>query len=305
MAGKSLGLILSSSLTAAGASPPTRPRRPEAGADLPRRASGAWAAISRTPRRCRTAEQWQREEEANANLPVTLQVTQGQNDGRVSQPPSNGRRRQRRRANRPRSAGRGASSFRRIFIRNGYSLVRNCANRRFFVHASGSGIDRKAIFQEGFGGAAGADAGAPRRASCSGSSGCCASSRRPGRRGTRPPAGARRSPPPTSRRSSPRAGCASFASGRRSATSPGRCCSRRSPRVSRGAASPLTSLGAAEGIPRSTAHRWTRWLIDRGLLSSHADPGDDRITLVGLSDDAAERVRTYLANALSLSRWAA
>jgi len=67
----------------------------------------------------------------------------------------------------------------------------------------------------------------------------------------------------------------------------------------------LTSLGAAEGIPRSTAHRWTRWLIDRGLLSSHADPGDDRITLVGLSDDAAERVRTYLANALSLSRWAA
>jgi hypothetical protein len=67
----------------------------------------------------------------------------------------------------------------------------------------------------------------------------------------------------------------------------------------------LTSLGAAEGIPRSTAHRWTRWLLDRGLLSSQADPGDDRITLVGLSDDAAERVRTYLANALSLSRWAA
>ena len=67
----------------------------------------------------------------------------------------------------------------------------------------------------------------------------------------------------------------------------------------------LTSLGAAEGIPRSTAHRWTRWLLDRGLLSSHADPGDDRITLVALSDDAAQRIRTYLANALSLSRWAA
>lgn len=67
----------------------------------------------------------------------------------------------------------------------------------------------------------------------------------------------------------------------------------------------LTSLGAAEGIPRSTAHRWTRWLLDRGLLSSHADPADDRITLVGLTDDAAERIRAYLANALSLSRWAA
>jgi len=67
----------------------------------------------------------------------------------------------------------------------------------------------------------------------------------------------------------------------------------------------LTSLGAAEGIPRSTAHRWTRWLLDRGLLSSHADPGDDRITLVALSDDAAQRIRSYLTNALSLSRWAA
>jgi hypothetical protein len=68
---------------------------------------------------------------------------------------------------------------------------------------------------------------------------------------------------------------------------------------------PLTSLGAAEGIARSTAHRWTRWLLDRGLLSSNPDPGDDRITLVGLTDEASERMRTYLANAFSLSRWAA
>jgi hypothetical protein len=41
----------------------------------------------RAQRRCRTAEQWQRDEEANANLPVTLQVTQGQNDGRVTPTP--------------------------------------------------------------------------------------------------------------------------------------------------------------------------------------------------------------------------
>lgn len=67
----------------------------------------------------------------------------------------------------------------------------------------------------------------------------------------------------------------------------------------------LTSLGAAEGIPRSTAHRWTRWLLDRGLLSSLPDPRDERITLVALTDEAAGRIRTYLANALSLSRWAA
>lgn len=67
----------------------------------------------------------------------------------------------------------------------------------------------------------------------------------------------------------------------------------------------LTSLGAAEGIPRSTAHRWTRALIDRGLLAGHADPGDDRITLVGLTDEAAERLRAFLTNASSLARWAA
>lgn len=67
----------------------------------------------------------------------------------------------------------------------------------------------------------------------------------------------------------------------------------------------LTSLGAAEGIPRSTAHRWTRALIDRGLLWSGPDPTDDRVTLVALSDEAAERIGTYLASALSLSRLAA
>jgi hypothetical protein len=39
---------------------------------------------TRTPRRCLTAEQWQQErEEEQTRLPVTLQVTQGQNDGRV------------------------------------------------------------------------------------------------------------------------------------------------------------------------------------------------------------------------------
>ena len=38
---------------------------------------------TRTPRRCLTAEQWQREQDERSQLPVTLQVTQGQNDGRV------------------------------------------------------------------------------------------------------------------------------------------------------------------------------------------------------------------------------
>lgn len=36
----------------------------------------------RSPRRCRTAEQWARDGEEKARLPVGLQTTQGQNDGR-------------------------------------------------------------------------------------------------------------------------------------------------------------------------------------------------------------------------------
>ena len=34
-----------------------------------------------TPRRCRTAEQWQAEDEERARSASTLQVTEGQNDG--------------------------------------------------------------------------------------------------------------------------------------------------------------------------------------------------------------------------------
>jgi hypothetical protein len=40
----------------------------------------------RTPRRCRTAEQWQ-EEESKGGLPIGAQVTQGQNDGQARPQP--------------------------------------------------------------------------------------------------------------------------------------------------------------------------------------------------------------------------
>ena len=41
----------------------------------------------RSTRRCRTAEQWQDEEEAKGRIPASLQVTPGQNDGQeVRQP---------------------------------------------------------------------------------------------------------------------------------------------------------------------------------------------------------------------------
>jgi hypothetical protein len=85
MAGKSLGLIaLAALLTAAGA----LAAEPAAPADKQQRIcrGGGERQLGshvRTRRRCLTAEQWQEEEEARANMPVSLQVTQGQNDGRV------------------------------------------------------------------------------------------------------------------------------------------------------------------------------------------------------------------------------
>ena len=41
----------------------------------------------RTQRRCRTAEQWQAEDEGKSGLPVGALVTEGQNDGRTGAQP--------------------------------------------------------------------------------------------------------------------------------------------------------------------------------------------------------------------------
>ena len=41
----------------------------------------------RVRERCRTAEQWQAEDAEKARLPVSLQITQGQNDGRQNAAP--------------------------------------------------------------------------------------------------------------------------------------------------------------------------------------------------------------------------
>jgi hypothetical protein len=41
----------------------------------------------RTTRRCRTAEQWQAEDDSKGRLPVSLQTSQGQNDGRTPAQP--------------------------------------------------------------------------------------------------------------------------------------------------------------------------------------------------------------------------
>ena len=41
----------------------------------------------RAARRCRTAEQWRQEDEARAQAPASLRVTEGQNDGQAGRQP--------------------------------------------------------------------------------------------------------------------------------------------------------------------------------------------------------------------------
>jgi hypothetical protein len=88
MAGKSLGLVaLALILTTVGALAADPPAPSAKQKLICRGGQRSLGSHIRAQRRCRTAEQWQGEEEANANLPVTLQVTQGQNDGRVTPTP--------------------------------------------------------------------------------------------------------------------------------------------------------------------------------------------------------------------------
>jgi hypothetical protein len=64
----------------------------------------------------------------------------------------------------------------------------------------------------------------------------------------------------------------------------------------------MTVIGAAAGIPRSTAHRWAAHLLDRGLLVRLPDDGDKCAAPLGLSTAAAESVGAYLEAAFRLSR---
>lgn len=64
---------------------------------------------------------------------------------------------------------------------------------------------------------------------------------------------------------------------------------------------PITGFGVADGMARSTALRWTRLLIARGLLSADPAEGDRRPALIGLSEEGEKRMRACLAEAAALS----
>lgn len=65
----------------------------------------------------------------------------------------------------------------------------------------------------------------------------------------------------------------------------------------------LAQLTENSGVRGTTATRWSRWLEKEGLVSRYSDPDDSRAIILGLTDDAADSMRAYLAAALRLSPW--
>ena len=86
---RSITVALAAIVSAAGAfaadppAPSGTPAQPEKQQRICRGGERQLGSHVRTRQRCRTAEQWQLEDEAKAGLPVSLRVTQGQNDGRA------------------------------------------------------------------------------------------------------------------------------------------------------------------------------------------------------------------------------
>jgi hypothetical protein len=84
-------ILLLTALAAAGplaAEPPAPQAQAEEQRLICRGGQRQLSSRIRSQRRCRTAEQWQEEDERNrTGLPLSAQITQGQNDGRQSAQP--------------------------------------------------------------------------------------------------------------------------------------------------------------------------------------------------------------------------
>lgn len=88
MIGRSVSLIaLAGALAVTGALAADPPASAEKERLICRRAAKTIGSHIRTPRRCRTEAQWRQEAEESAPAPISLQVTQGQNDGRSTPTP--------------------------------------------------------------------------------------------------------------------------------------------------------------------------------------------------------------------------
>ena len=60
-----------------------------------------------------------------------------------------------------------------------------------------------------------------------------------------------------------------------------------------------TMLGTLAGVAETTALRLTRSMLRQGTFTSHDDPEDRCLILLGLSDEASARMRAYLTAAIA------
>lgn len=60
-----------------------------------------------------------------------------------------------------------------------------------------------------------------------------------------------------------------------------------------------TRLGSLAGAPQATAIRTIHALLEAGLIDRSDDPADRRLILLGLTDEAADRMEAYLTRAFA------
>lgn len=84
MVGKCLILIALGIASVAAADPPAETPKQRL---ICRGATATLGSHIRTPRRCLTEERWREEDEARARTPISMQVTEGQNDGHAASAP--------------------------------------------------------------------------------------------------------------------------------------------------------------------------------------------------------------------------
>lgn len=88
MTGRPVILVATAlALSAAGAFAADPTPAPQEGRPICRGSTKQLGSRIRRPRRCQTAEQWQAEDEAKARVPLSAQITEGQNDGRTTATP--------------------------------------------------------------------------------------------------------------------------------------------------------------------------------------------------------------------------
>lgn len=65
----------------------------------------------------------------------------------------------------------------------------------------------------------------------------------------------------------------------------------------------ISQLAEAADLPPTTSLRWITRLHEAGLIARRPRPGDERAVIVDLADEAEDRLRVYLTEAMRLAGW--